>query len=450
MESIRMMKKGIKVKANDPNQASWDCLIDQIVLGNVIPVICPEILMAGDMKPFVNPHQVLLDTFSEYFELPEPCSSFSELMCDKTFLNSDEIRDVPDNIYSIVSETLHDNKEAMPPSILLKDILSIKQFPFVITTSFTSIVEDEMRKIWGEELKVIRFDNDPQAKHDIAGLEDMRKPTIFYMMGRAGDGAHKFVLTDEDMLDFCASWVADTNNRPSNFVNALKDKYLLVLGNSYADWLFRFIWYSMRRKSNGKNNSCYSSDTDNDELQKFLKRCHTFMQKKPDEFVSQIKHRLEERIKVYEETKFDKVERDVDVFISYSRSDEAIAKALYDSLTARGKRVWYDRNDISYGDKFMDEITKGIQTAKYFIPILSQNIEKEKNDPHVYRQEWETAMKVAISLGRTYIIPISEKGIDFKKSSIPEAIQQHHIIDYSTVDDMENVADEIIHTINQN
>ena len=64
-----MMKKGIKVKANDPNQASWDCLIDQIVLGNVIPVICPEILMAGDMKPFVNPHQVLLDTFSEYFEL---------------------------------------------------------------------------------------------------------------------------------------------------------------------------------------------------------------------------------------------------------------------------------------------------------------------------------------------------------------------------------------------
>ena len=98
----------------------------------------------------------------------------------------------------------------------------------------------------------------------------------------------------------------------------------------------------------------------------------------------------------------------------------------------------------------MDEITKGIQTAKYFVPILSQNIEKEKNDPHVYRQEWETAMKVAISLGRTYIIPISEIGIDFKKSSIPEAIQQHHIIDYTTVDDMEYVADKIIHTINQN
>ncbi len=444
------MKNTIKVRANDPNQASWDCLIDQIVLGNVIPVICPEILMAGDSKSFANPHQVLLDSFSEYFGLSEPCSSFSELVCDKKFLDSDEIKDVPDNIYNIVYDTLCDNKEAMPPSGLLRDIVSIKQFPFVITTSFTTLVEDEMRKKWGEELKVIRFDNDPQAKHDIAGVEDMRKPTVFYMMGRAGDGAHKFVLTDEDMLDFCASWVADTNNRPSNFVNAIKDKYLLVLGNSYADWLFRFIWYSMRRKGNGKNNSCYSSDTDNDELQKFLRRCHTFMQKKPEEFVSQIKRRLEEKIKVYEETKFDKVEKDVDVFISYSRSDEEIASALYRSLTDCGKRVWYDRNDITYGDKFMDEITKGIQTAKYFVPILSQNIEREKNDPHVYRQEWETAMKVAISLGRTYIIPVSEKGVDLRKSSIPEAILQHHIIEYTSVNDIREVADKIIHTINRN
>ena len=447
---INTAKKGIKVRAIDPNQASWDCLIDQIVLGNVIPVICPGIIMAGDDKPYVNPHQVLLDTFSEYFGMSEPCSSFSELVCNYTFLKSDEIAGNPDNIYNIVYETLNDNKEALQPSSLLKEILSIKQFPFVITTTFTTMVEDVMREIWGDELKVIKFDNDPQAKHDIAGAEDMRKPTVFYMMGRAGDGAHKYVLTDEDMLDFCSSWVADTSNRPSNFVNALKDKYLLVLGNSYADWLFRFIWYSMRRKSSGTNNSCYSSDTDNDELQKFLRRCHTFMQKNPEMFVSQIKQRLEEKLKDYEETKFEKVENDTDVFISYSRRDEDIAKALYERLTAHGKRVWYDRNNITYGGKFMNEINKGIQTAKYFIPIISSNIEKEKNDPHVYRQEWETAMKVAVSLGRTYIIPVTERDYDFKRSSIPDALQQHHVIDYASVDDVENVAMKIIHTINQN
>lgn len=244
--------------------------------------------------------------------------------------------------------------------------------------------------------------------------------------------------------------MADTSNRPSNFVNALKDKYLLVLGNSYADWLFRFIWYSMRRKSTGTNNSCYSSDTDNDELQKFLRRCHTFMQKNPEVFVSQIKQRLEEKLKDYEETKFEKVENDTDVFISYSRSDEDIAKALYEKLTLHGKRVWYDRNDITYGGKFMNEIKKGIQTAKYFIPIISTNIEKEKNDPHVYRQEWETAMTVAVSLGRTYIIPVTEKGFDFKRSSIPDALQQHNVIEYSSVDDIDDVALKIIHTINQN
>lgn len=445
---INTSKKTIAIKAVDPNQASWDCLINQIVLGNVIPVICPGIIMAGEGQSYMNPHQFLLDAFSEYFKLTESCSSFSELVCSYNFLKSDEIAGNPDNIYNIVDGTLFDNKEVFQPSSILKEILNIKQFPFVITTTFTTMVEDVMRNIWGDELKVIKFDNNPQAKHDISGVEDMRKPTIFYMMGRTGDAAHKFVLTDEDMLDFCSSWVADTSNRPSNLFNALKDKYLLVLGNSYADWLFRFIWYSMRHKST--NDSCYSSDTDNDELQKFLRRCHTFMQKNPEVFVSQIKKRLEKKLKDYEDTKFDKVENDADVFISYSRSDEDIAKALYEKLTLQGKRVWYDRNNITYGGKFMSEIKKGIQTAKYFIPIISSNIEKEKNDPHVYRQEWETAMTVAVSLGRTYIIPVTEKKIDFRRSSIPDALQQHNVIEYSSVDDIEDVALKIIHTINQN
>lgn len=139
----------------------------------------------------------------------------------------------------------------------------------------------------------------------------------------------------------------------------------------------------------------------------------------------------------------------MDVFISYSRSDSAIAEKLYEKLTAQGKRVWYDKKNLTDGGAFMDEIHKAIRTAKYFIPILSENITKEKADSHVYRNEWDWAIEVAISMGRTYIIPLSESGFDFYKAAIPDKLQQHNAIFYQKDEDFETVAAKIIHKMNQ-
>ena len=139
----------------------------------------------------------------------------------------------------------------------------------------------------------------------------------------------------------------------------------------------------------------------------------------------------------------------MDIFISYSRSDSALVEQLYSRLAGRGKRVWYDRKDISYGGNFMDEIRQGIRTARYFVPLFSHHIEAEKNDAHVYRNEWDEAIQLSISLGRTYIIPVVEEGFDFYKASIPEKMKQHNAILFRTPEDMDRVAEQIIHTMNQ-
>ena len=139
----------------------------------------------------------------------------------------------------------------------------------------------------------------------------------------------------------------------------------------------------------------------------------------------------------------------MDVFISYSRSDSDVAEKLYEALTAQGKRVWYDKKNLTDGGYFMDEINKAIKTAKYFVPILSDNITREKNDSHVYRNEWDTAFNVATSMGRTYIIPIAETGLDFYKAAIPEKMQQHNAIFFSRDDGINVVTEKIIHKINQ-
>ena len=422
----------------DPDQSAWERLTEEIVQGNVIPIIGPDLLYEGG-----NIHRKLVDSLARKFKLKSAPASFSELIYDYDFLKC--TKDDKDSIYTIVNQVFAQKR--FPPSGLLKRVLGIRQFPFVITTSFTPIVEQAMREVWGDELRVMKFNNNPRENQDIRDEADLHKPTVYYMFGRVGDMAHRYVLTDTDMLDFCSSWLSDTDRRPKNLVSILKDKYLLMLGNHYSDWLFRFIWYSIRKASNGSG--LYAYDQVDDELSRFLERNHTFLQRPQGSVVDQILKRLAVKLWKSEATKFDHVEKNVDIFISYSRSDSALVEQLYSRLAGLGKRVWYDRKDISYGGNFMDEIRQGIRTARYFVPLFSRHIEAEKNDAHVYRNEWDEAIQLSISLGRTYIIPVVEEGFDFYKASIPEKMKQHNAILFRTPGDMDRVAEQIIHTMNQ-
>ena len=79
----------------------------------------------------------------------------------------------------------------------------------------------------------------------------------------------------------------------------------------------------------------------------------------------------------------------------------------------------------------MKEIKPGIRTTKLFVPIMTHNIELEKNDFHPYRTEWETAIEVASGYGRSFILPVSEQDFDFYSSNIPEPLQRHNACTYN-------------------
>lgn len=422
------------------NDAEWDTFIDQIIQGNVIPVIGPEILCENG-----NPHKSILKYFIKIFNASSHINSFSELISDHKFL----VHNQRDYIYSYINQVIA--KSRFSPSKLLHDLLSIEQFPFVITTSFTPIVENTMREIWegkGKRLKVMCFNNNPEENQDIKYDIDLYSPTVYYMFGKAGDSAHRYVVTDIDMLDFCSSWIADTEGRPSKLISCLKNKYLLMIGNSYSDWLFRFIWYSLRKSGTGSG--LYACDNIEDDLSRFLQRNQTILRRPPqvtiDTMIDKLNEKLE-RKRQNNNKNFNSVEYGADIFISYSRRDADIAEKLYEQLTQKGINVWFDRNNITAGGKFMDEIRQGIRTAKYFIPILSLNIEQEKNESHVYRIEWGEAIETSASYGRTYIIPIFENGLDFYQASIPDKLRQHNAIQYDNIEDMRIIADKIINVI---
>lgn len=424
---------------NNNDELLWDMLIQQIIDGNVIPVIGADMLIENRN----NLHDLIVEGIARKLDICKIPQSFSELIYSREYKNR---FNKLDSIYYQVDSIFASKR--LPASSRLRRLLSIKQFPFVITTSFSPIVEQEMRDIWQDQLRVMKFSNNPSENNDIKDGTDLRKPTVYYMFGKVGSGAHKYVLTDVDLLDFVSSWLSNDNKaRPKNLCNELKDKYLLMLGNTYSDWLFRFIWYSMRKSDLGRGMLAY--DTLDESLLNFLERTETFTKQNTAEVIDQILIRMDRKIQENEMTKFNKPEENVDVFLSYSRLDSEIAEKLYNSLTAQGKRVWYDKYNLTDGVAFMDEIRKAIRSAKYFVPLLTSNIARERNESHVYRNEWDVAIEVAISMGRKYIIPVAETRFDFYNAAIPERIQQHNAVQYDTDEDIDAITDRIVHIMNE-
>ena len=75
-----------------------------------------------------------------------------------------------------------------------------------------------------------------------------------------------------------------------------KNRYLLILGNNYSDWLFRFIWYSMRSTTETMRSSMMVHDAIEPSLRRFLDRLQTFIGKDPEYVISEIERRVNERL----------------------------------------------------------------------------------------------------------------------------------------------------------
>lgn len=432
------------------DEERWEELLDEIMAGNVIPVIGPDFQIADDK----NFHTQLIDLFAKKFGVVNELNAdngpktFSQLIYDKKFLSAAK---KPDVIYKLIYQVL--TKVVKRPSDLLLRLLGTKKFPFVITTSFTPVVENAMKQVWGEDnVNVLQFRNDPSrdlkpGEGDVPNIKEMSKPTVFYMFGKYSEEKNRYVVSDVDMMEFCKSWLADLKT-PRVLTEAIKSRYLLVLGNNYSDWLFRFICYSLRSSAEGMRSSLLvnSSIDDNDPLIQFLNRLETFIQRDPEYVVCEIERRIlkREALNKTEETKAMAYKNDV--FLSYSRSDEAVVKKIFDSLSSRGLRVWYDRNDIKGGDNWRQAIIGGIKSSRVFVPILTSNVENEIMEAHEYRIEWKEAASLYNRMGsRTFIIPIVEKGFDFYNdlTEVPPEFSERNAVWYDISTDLSEIADVI-------
>ncbi|MEM1135721.1 MAG: TIR domain-containing protein [Bacteroidota bacterium] len=64
-------------------------------------------------------------------------------------------------------------------------------------------------------------------------------------------------------------------------------------------------------------------------------------------------------------------QQNIEVFVSYSRTDGDFARKINEQLQLNGKTTWFDQESIAEGADFQKEIEKGIETSDNFLFIIS-------------------------------------------------------------------------------
>lgn len=118
-----------------------------------------------------------------------------------------------------------------------------------------------------------------------------------------------------------------------------------------------------------------------------------------------------------------------DVFLSYAADDTAFADRIAKALAEDGTSVWKDKDSIQPGDRWIDELSRAIQDANVFIPLISKNYARS----NFLNSEIAAAVAAQSSDPKRKIIPILiERG-----AHPPSFIDQFQYVDLSQDKDFE-------------
>lgn len=317
----------------------------------------------------------------------------------------------------------------------LMALLETRLFTTVLTTTTDGYIEAAMRKVWGNDLRVVNIYNKETVDELQKALKACRRskkyiqPTLIYVFGKldADDLAKKYIKTDADAILLIEKWMrmdVEANNEMLDFI---RSKRLLSLGCKYDNWYFRFFWYVLTgvNKSGEENNydgmgevafSLDQSDKTEGKLLQFLDRTDICILGDATTFINNITELLTEdsddapfRQQIVENR------RRGGIFISYCSKDALAACQLFFQLCEKKFDVWLDNARLFGGDKYENEIADAISVAKVVITMLSPHVAEDLNrgdTDHYYNKEWRMAQQ----FDDKAIIPLAINGYDLRAS----------------------------------
>jgi hypothetical protein len=255
------------------------------------------------------------------------------------------------------------------------------------------------------------FAYSPESPTDLPPDPSSLEPAaVYHLFGRLSSGPD-YAVTDEDTLEFVHSLHSETR-RPNRLFDELNNKHLLLIGNSFPDWLSRFFLRLARRerlsteRTGSKDNFVADESVTADAgllyfLQHFSARTRVFPGGGAVAFVDQLHARwlirhpagdVEDACEAPAPSSLRPGSlRPGSVFLSYANEDRAAAERLKDALQEEVD-VWLDKDDLRGGEKWWPRIKRAIEDSSIFVPLLSENSLTRSRG--VFWKEWNYAAEV--------------------------------------------------------
>lgn len=422
------------------NVRNWELLMNAVEEKRVVPIIGDNLIRItvrdGER---VNVKEYVLKKLSERFSCDVPCKDYSQVEelireYNRRQRNAGDVTDIYYEIYDIL------NKATVTMPEAVKRMFCLGRFPLVLTTSYVRGLD----KILGVPPDRIKVYNKKMSSDIRIPELDGSATMLYYLFGCLGMTKRSFKVTEDDLLDYLHCW-HNSDTRPMKLGEYLSDKFLLVLGCDYPNWLFRFFWHSIRNFTIVPASAdmqgvvtvpAERADSDGD-LMNFLSRVQTSVFRKAEDFIREFNERYEARCEESVKERNDDEytgpadAETSDIFISYASEDYDCAGSVAQVFRNMGASVWFDKAELGVGEKYEKIIIEKIQECQRFVPILSKATLKEGR--RFFKKEWKLAIEEAgYRLNEPYISPVVIDDMNpFSERAIPvEFTKEAHIINY--------------------
>ena len=414
---------------------AWERLVGLIAERKVVPVVGQDLLEVVTPLGEMPLYRFIALRTAERLGLDPPPADAANFLHAVATQHLDNRGDWLE-IYSTVCEVIGETESFEPPRALA-DLAAIEPLSLFVTTTFDPLLQRTLNKVrynGDDATRVLAFT--PGRTRDLPDTTyDATVATVFHLFGRYSISPD-FAVTEEDTLEFMHLLQSDVK-RPQNLFRELAQRDLLMIGNSFTDWVGRFfirltkqerVWMTATR-------SRFVADerVRNDAgLLTFLRQSpyvKVYTDGTPAQFVSELRRRWGERAAQLErERKTESAPFDIapgSVFVSYASNDRPFAKAIADALLAEGVDVWFDRQELEAGDAYERKILDAIDRCAVFVPVISKMVGERRR---FFFSEWRAAIDVSKKAGWTshFLMPVIIDDTSPNDENVPREFRELH------------------------
>jgi hypothetical protein len=380
-------------------------LIQLIEEGRVVPVVGQDLLTVPESTGHKLLYSFLASKLSEYLEVNTDDllegADLNEVAC--RYLK--ESKGKPQEIYAAL-KTVSAEASSLPipePLLQLADIRPLKLFVSTTFDSFLTAAINEMRFAGNPRTKVYAYS--PNEVEDIQGdLAALGAPVVYQLMGRLS-AVPAYVVTHEDLVEFFHSLQSETR-RPRQLFHELSSRSLLMLGTRLSGWLTSFLMrMSKNQRLSADDKTDYVADDTvaNDRnlvlfLERFCSATRIYRDADPVTFVSELHRRWsalhpDKALGGAAQSEPASPPRELEpgaVFLSYASEDRSVVEKLKEALDEAGVDVFFDREQLQGGDKWLPKLERNIHECSLFVPVISNNISTLER--RYFKHEWNQAL----------------------------------------------------------